>query len=69
MRLLLTAIAALALCGGAGATRCDQNSDGGGGGFNQLPTCGPVYYGVSMYVQGHWWTCIHAAPDHWVLVG
>lgn len=40
---------------------------GGGGGYGTLPTCGPVYYGVSLYVLHHMWTCVHGTPDHWRL--
>lgn len=43
------------------------NEGGGSGGYSQLPTCGPAYYGVTLYVQGHYWRCIHSTPDHWVL--
>jgi len=40
----------------------------GGGGYIQLPTCGPAFFGVTLYVQGHLWRCIDANPDHWILV-
>jgi hypothetical protein len=41
----------------------------GGGGYGDLPTCGPAFYGVTLYVHGYFWRCIHASPDHWVIVG
>lgn len=44
-----------------------SNYGDGGGGYSQLPACGPAFYGVELYVQGHLWRCIDAAPDHWIL--
>jgi len=39
-----------------------------GGGYTQLPQCGPSYYGVTLYYQGLYWTCIKSSPDHWKIV-
>ena len=45
-----------------------SNEGGGGGGYSQLPACGPSYYGTTLYVQGYFWRCVHGTPDHWVRV-
>jgi hypothetical protein len=42
------------------------NDGGGTGGYSQLPACGPIFYGVTLHVQGFNWFCVHAAPDHWI---
>jgi hypothetical protein len=42
------------------------NDGGGTGGYSQLPACGPIFYGVTLHVQGFNWRCVHAAPDHWI---
>jgi len=65
--LLSTVVVALALAASSSATTCGATCNGGG--YDQLPTCGPVFYGVTLYVQAHFWRCVRGTPDHWILVG
>lgn len=66
MRLALVGVILVCLFSAARAN--GTTVGGGGGGYQQLPTCGPAFYGVTLYVQGYLWRCVHANPDHWVIV-
>jgi len=67
MKLVVILLVALAFVCSADAST-DSNIGGDGGGYVQLPQCGPSYYGVTLYVQQHFWRCDHGTPDHWTLI-